>query len=257
MSAPNPETPDSMTGVPLRRAFRPQWWAAVLTLLVVALTIRLGNWQGDRAGYRQQQQRLQEQARDKPPLTATGLSAISELGEADRYRAVKVSVTFIPATTLFVDNRIFDGKAGYGVMQLVSLEGGGGGLAPRYYLLDRGWVAAPASRDRLPELASPVGSALIDARLNLPVSRNPGTAPNDGGSRLNYVNIAELEKQWGRPLAPFVLEQTAGAGFTGVDRPSTGTNFEKNLIYQMQWYSFAVLAVVLFIVLSYRKQVSR
>ena len=55
----------------------------------------------------------------------------------------------------------------------------------------------------------------------------------------------------------WLLEQTCGPWFTGVGRPTAGTNYEKNLIYQMQWYSFAALALVLFLVHSFRKQAPR
>lgn len=254
---PHPEQADSPTAVPTRRVFRPKWWALLLTVLVVALTVRLGNWQGERASYRQQQQQMQQHADALTPLNADKLSRIAELGDADRYRPVKIDATFVPGTLLFVDNRISDGKAGYGLVQLLATQGRDGTAAPRYYVVDRGWVAAPPVRDKLPEIASPGGVVTIEARLNLPPSRNPGTAANDDGARLNYVNIDELARRWRRELAPFVLEQTAGPGFTGVDRPAAGTNYEKNLIYQMQWYSFAALAVVLFLVLSFGKQSPR
>lgn len=258
MSLPDPEPSASSTAEePARRAFRPRWWAALLTIAVVALTVRLGNWQGERASYRQQQQQLQERGRAMSPLAADGLARIAELGDADRYRPVRMDVKFLPDTILFADNRISDGKAGYGVLQLIAAQGDESNLAPRYYLLDRGWIAAPPVREKLPDVESPAGVVSIEARLNLPPSRNPGTAANDDSARLNYVNIDELTKRWRHQIPPFVLEQTGGPGFTGVDRPAAGTNYEKNLIYQMQWYSFAALAVVLFVVLSFRKQVSR
>lgn len=255
MSVPDFQNTDQSADAPTRRAFRPRWWAALLTILVVALTVRLGNWQGERASYRLQQQQLQEQGRVMSPLDAQRLSRVAELNDSDRYRLVRIAAVFVPGTTLFVDNRISDGKAGYGVLQLIATHSEEATAVPqRYYLLDRGWIAAPPLRDRLPDVPSPAGVVTIEARLNLPPSRNPGSAPNGDSAQLNYVNIDELEKRWQRHVAPFVLEQTAGPGFTGVDRPPAGSNYEKNLIYQMQWYSFAALAVVLFIVLSFRKQ---
>ena len=257
MSAATPGQPDVSSTVSQRRTFRPTWWAFLLTIAVVVVTVRLGNWQGERASYRQQQQRLQDQGIASAPLTAEGLSAIAGLGDADRYRLVTMTVTFLPDKILFVDNRISDGKAGYGVLQLIAAPASNQDPQSRYYLLDRGWVAAPPLRDKLPEIDSPTGVVAIQARLNLPPSRNPGSATNDGSARLNYVNIDELAARWRQQLAPFVLEQTAGPGFTGVGRPAAGTNYEKNLIYQMQWYSFAALAVVLFLVLSFRKQAPR
>lgn len=235
------------------RKFRPKWWAFLLAALMAVVMIRLGNWQGERAEYKLSQQMQLDTSRDMLPLSIEDLLRVPDAGTAMRYRKVKVSGSFGDDDLFFVDNRINEGKAGYVALQLFRISSVDGNGA-RFVLVDRGWVTAPAERQNLPVLKTPAGVVSLEARINMPQSRNPGTFDNDAGARLNYINIDELARRTNKRLEPYVLELTGGPGFTGTGSIPPGSNFEKNRIYQMQWYAFAALAVVLFIVLSFRKQ---
>jgi surfeit locus 1 family protein len=236
-----------------RRRFRPKWWAALLAIIFAAVTIRLGNWQGERAEYKQSQQAQLDAAVNGAPISPQQLFSTNEPATTLRYRKISLSGIFADNSLFFVDNRIHDGKAGYALLQVLrtSVEG----TTSRNVLVDRGWVLAPADHAKLPQVQTPAGEIRIDAQVNLPPSRNPGTVTNaNAGNRLNYVQIDELSKQLGIKLEPYILEQIAGPGFTGAARAAPGANFEKNIAYQVQWYAFAALAVIIFFVLSFRKQ---
>jgi surfeit locus 1 family protein len=246
------------------RRFRPRWWAAALTLVFAAITIHLGNWQSTRAEYKIEQQRLLDEALAASPKNFTELAneRSADKGTAYRYRSVNLSGEFDAEKLFFVDNKIQDGKAGYGVLQLMRANLGDANAAKRYVLIDRGWLAANNDRSKLPQLETPKGVVDIVGRVNLPVSRNPGTADNNASdsrinnandSRINYVNLDELAKRLNLALEPYIIEQTQGAGFLNTPRAAPAANYQKNRAYQMQWYAFAALAVVLFLVLSFRK----
>src|SRR5690606_42085213 len=51
-----------------------------------------------------------------------------------------------------LDNRTYRGRVGYEVVSLFRLESGAGAL-----LVNRGWIAAPARREMLPEVPVPQG----------------------------------------------------------------------------------------------------
>jgi surfeit locus 1 family protein len=236
------------------RRFRPRWWAAALTLVFAAITIHLGNWQATRAEYKIEQQRLLDEALAAPPKNFAELANDKALdrGTTFRYRSVTVAGEFDAEKLFLVDNKIQDGKAGYGVLQLVHASAGD---AKKNVLIDRGWIAANNDRSKLPQLETPKGMVDIVGRVNLPVSRNPGTLDNNAtDARINYVNIDELAKRLGIALEPYVIEQTQGAGFLNTPRAAPAANYQKNRAYQMQWYAFAALAVVLFLVLSFRSE---
>jgi surfeit locus 1 family protein len=244
------------SGASSHRVFRPKWWAVVLTLVFVIVTIRLGNWQGDRAAYKIAQQTQLDAAMKSTPLDASTVSANEENIATLRYRPITARGTFDAKHLYFVDNKIQDGKAGYAVLQRFFFERG-----HRSVFVERGWIAANADRSQLPTIDTPTGGVSISGRINLPVSRNPGTIDNDfSTSRINYVNLKELQSRVGKALGvygdiePYILEQSAGDGFiAGTQRALPSSGHQKNLAYQVQWYAFAGLALILFLFFSFRK----
>jgi cytochrome oxidase assembly protein ShyY1 len=71
--------------------------------------------------------------------------------------------------------------------------------------------------------------------------------------RQNLV-IAREEKRTGVTLQPFVVEQTSEThdGLARAwERPDTGV--ERHRSYALQWYSFAALAAVLYVVLGFKR----
>lgn len=234
-----------------RRLFRPKLWALVLTVVFAAVNIRLGNWQGERAEYKIGQQAMLAAALAAPPLKLDDLPLGADIGRELRYRSISLTGTFVADELFFLDNRIVDAKAGYGLLQSFRANTATG--SDRTVLVDRGWLKASGDRASLPAVTTPAGIVTITGRINTPPSRNPGTFENDGGRRLNYINFIELSTQLKRPIELFVLEQAAGPGFVEVVRPLPGASYEKNRGYQLQWYAFAAMAVILFFILSFRK----
>ena len=234
-----------------RRRFRPKLWAMILTIAFVAANVRLGNWQGERAEYKIGQQAQLDAAMAASPLKFEDLPPNADTGIALRYRSLSLTGTFVADELFYADNRIVDAKAGYGLLQSFRVESTVG--ASRTVLVDRGWMKASGNRASLPVVDTPSGIVTISGRINTPPSRNPGTFDNDGGQRLNYVNVPELSTRLKRSVEPFILEQSIGPGLIDVARPLPGASFAKNRGYQLQWYAFAAMAVVIFLVLSFRK----
>ncbi len=233
------------------RRFRPKLWALVLTIVFAAINVRLGNWQGERAEYKIGQQTQLDAALAAAPLKFSELQTGTDTGAELRYRSLSLTGSFVPSELFYVDNRIVDAKAGYGLLQGFRVESAAG--TSRTVLVDRGWLKASGNRAALPVVDTPLGIVTIAGRINAPPSRNPGTFDNDGGPRLNYVSVPELSTRLNRPVEPFILEQVAGPGFIEVARPLPGATFAKNRGYQLQWYAFAAMAVIIFLVLSFRK----
>ena len=239
------------SSVSLRRRFRPKFWALILTMVFAAVTVRLGHWQGERAQYKIDQQTQLDTALAAPPLQLADVPSIASTGTDLRYRSLSITGAFIADELFYVDNRIIDAKAGYGLLQTFRVDAANG--ANRTIMVDRGWMRASGDRSVLPVVETPSGDVTIVGRINLPPSRNPGTFDNDSGKRLNYVNVAEISQRLKRSVEPFVLEQTAGPGFSNIGRPLPGANFQKNRGYQLQWYGFALLSIIIFFILSFRR----
>lgn len=133
------------------RKFQPKLWACVVTVLFAAVTIRLGNWQSDRAEYKISQQAQLQAALSAAPLNITDSVATANVATALRYRSIELTGSFVENERFLLDNRIVEGKAGYGVLQIFRTDTTLGGNEYTV-LIDRGWVAAGLNRQRCPRL---------------------------------------------------------------------------------------------------------
>jgi surfeit locus 1 family protein len=228
------------------RTFSPGWVPSIAAVIFVALTIALGNWQTRRAEEKLAAGRLLDEAARAPALRVP-----SERVDAAGFEHHRVAArgTFIAGGTFFLDNKIVHGVAGYQVVTPLKLEG-----ASMHVLVKRGWIAA-GERSRLPDVPTPEGIQTIEGMAVVPSARFLELAPEAGTGRLreNLV-LAREEKRLGLSLQPFVIEQTSGAPdglLRAWERPDTGA--ERHRSYALQWYSFAALAAILYVVLGFKR----
>lgn len=156
---------------------------------------------------------------------------------------------FLERYTVLLDNKVFRGRVGYHVVQPLRLADG------RHVLVNRGWVAAPAHREQLPQLRTPPGVHEIEGRVldRFPRAYDAGDTPPPGRVWQN-VELTTFAAWSGLKLEPYVLEQHSPFP-DGLTRnwPPPDSGADQNDSYALQWYTFAALAVVLFLVLSVRR----
>jgi len=148
---------------------------------------------------------------------------------------------------LLLDNRVQDEVAGYDVLTPLVLQDG------RLLLIDRGWVPAGPSRAQLPSIAlEDTGSATLTGRIDhLPAAGLAlgRAAPQPGRAWpkvTSFPDGAELDAVYGRHVEPYLLLLDPGQphGFVRHWTPP-GLPPERHWSYAFQWWSFAVLAVIL------------
>lgn len=229
------------------RNFRPGLVPSFAAAGFIALTLALGVWQTRRAEEKIALGLKLDEAAKRPVL-----SVPSERADAEGFERRRVAARgrFLARTTLFLDNHVFRGTAGYQVFTALKLEGGG----DVEVLVKRGWIAA-GDRSRLPRVLTPQGLQTIEGTAVVPSSRFLELAPEaaSGALRENLV-LPREEKRLGLKLQPFVIEQTSDApdGLVRVwERPDTGV--ERHRSYALQWYSFAALVAVLYVALGFKR----
>ncbi|HUJ87747.1 MAG TPA: SURF1 family protein [Burkholderiales bacterium] len=227
-------------------AFRPTWWGGALAVAGCAAFIALGNWQTHRA-----QDKRALAARVDAALAGPPLSLPAHQVEAADFalRRVLARGEFVPAQTVFLDNKIHQGRVGYEVVTPLRLAGG-----TLHVLVDRGWTPAGPRRDILPQIPTPVGEQRIEglALTRLPRAFEPFKRIPRGRVWQN-LRLADFSQASGLALLPLVIEQrsaTPDGLLRDWPRPDSGA--ERNESYALQWYLFALLALVLFVVHSYR-----
>jgi surfeit locus 1 family protein len=239
---------ESMKGISIGRyQFAPKVIPTLAAVLVFMLTVSLGNWQTRRAAEKTiLQQRLDAHA-VAPPIELTQQrvepSAVSE-------GRVRVRGHFLADRTLFIDNRIHRGVAGYHVVTPLRIEDG-----PMHVLVNRGWIAAGSRRDQLPVVNTPESSVVIEGLATIPLAQPYELAPDttEGPLRQNLVP-QRLEAELKLMLQPIVILQTSAAADRLVrewPKPDAGVNTHR--AYALQWYVMAVLTAGMWVVLNLSK----
>lgn len=227
--------------------FSPTWWGTALSAAGCAAFIALGNWQTHRA-----QEKRALAARVDAALAGAPLKLPAHQVQAADFalRRVVAQGEFVPAHTVFLDNKIHQGRVGYEVVTPLRLAGG-----TLHVLVDRGWTPAGPRREILPQVSTPGGEQRIEglALTHLPRAFEPFRRAPQGRVRQN-LHLADFGRESGLALLPLVIEQRSDSPDGLVrDWPRPDGGATRNESYALQWYLFAALALVLFVVHSYRE----
>lgn len=227
--------------------FAPSLWPTLTALLFFGLTLWLGNWQGERAEFKRALQARYDTASQQAPVRigATRLERESVL-----YRRLEVEGVFDDAHTIFLDNRVMGGVAGYHI--LTPLRINGSALA---ILVNRGWTAAGATRAKLPSVPPPPGRVKLEGMAIDPHTRYIELAPAVPQGRVwQNLDFERYGRVTGLTLQPVLLLQTshqADGLQRAWDRPDTGVN--AHVGYALQWYGLAATLLALWLVTNVRR----
>ncbi len=233
-----------------RRVFAPSAGFTVATLLLCALFVRLGAWQWHKGIQRQQE--WARFARGADQVIALDERAMSDV---PLYQRVSVTGRLDAARQFLLDNRTYRGRAGYEVLTPLTRAGAAA------LLIDRGWVPFSGTRARLPDIAFEAAAPVtLSGRIaELP---SPGLASGRSGPEAraawprvtSYPSLAELSAALGAPLAARIvlLDPQAPFGYLRDWQPR-GMAPLRHLAYALQWWSLAVLALIVWAVMSTRR----
>lgn len=227
--------------------FAPGVWPTLAALFFFVLTLWLGNWQSGRAETKRALQDRYDVAMREAPIHvgSTLLDRDSVL-----YRKLEVRGVFDPTHTILLDNRIYNGVAGYHVLTPLIIEGGSLAI-----LVNRGWVAVGRSREQIPLPPTPHGLVRIEGMAVDPHSRYLELmhAPPQGRvwQNLDFARYATTTRL---SLQPVLLLQTSPLA-DGLQRdwPRPDTGVSMHVSYAIQWYSLATTLAVLWLVLNVKR----
>lgn len=220
-----------------------RWLPTVAALCVVAVTVSLGNWQLRRADEKEALLRQRAQAERALPVTLPRSPA--DPAGLDGRRVV-VRGTYVPARTVFIDNRARNGIAGFHVVMPLRIEG-----SERSVLVMRGWVARdPQERTRLPDIPTPSGVTEVTgvAEAAIPQAFELKAAPAPGPEDRIWQNLDyEVFESWSQmTLQRVLVRQSPDPGFEdGLirDPAAAGPDGAKNRGYAFQWYALAATTI--------------
>ena len=226
----------------------------MLTAFGVILFLSLGQWQLERAAYKDEIQQKFE-SKLKQNYQALQSSDFLNDGVANEllFRKLILDGQYDNAHNFLLDNQLHGGKAGYHVLTPLQLND-----SDRIILVNRGWVEIGASRQQLPEIPQPRGGGRISGIVSVPersVFQLGKVALGDNWPQvIPFIDFDALRQQYSDRLLPMILwlapEQEGN--FVRVWKP-VWMKPEKSRAYATQWFAFALIACVLFIILNLRK----
>jgi surfeit locus 1 family protein len=233
----------------LNRRFKPSWLMTIITLVVVVIFVKLGMWQLDRADFKDE---VKGKFESRLETDYQLFSAADSFVDID-YRNLTLNGEFDLSRTILVDNKLFEGRAGYDVLTPFILSG-----SRKVVLVNRGWVALGNSRDILP---------VIELPLVLDEVKGIASVPTTEGFRMGVVSLTDSWPQ----VVPFIDIEAMQESFPGgllplvlwlaPDQPGyyqrswnpVWADPEKSRAYALQWFIFALIAVGLYLFLNLRK----
>jgi surfeit locus 1 family protein len=233
------------------RTFEASWLMTVLTAAACVAFVSLGNWQWAKGNLREAQ--AEEFRRGSEQPVALGSRSLAQV---ERFQRVRVRGHFDTAHQFLLDNRTYDGRAGYEVLTPLDRTEGA------TIFVDRGWVPFSGYRDKLPDVsfaAAPLDE-IIGRVDELPSEGlESGRAPPDATAPwpkvTTYPHAAELIAALGRPAEAriLLLDPRAENGYVREWQPP-GLPAIRHWSYGVQWWAFAVLAIALWLIMGFRRR---
>ena len=245
----------------MRIRFHFRWIPFVVMLLLVALGVSLAQWQQRRGDEKVARAARLEAGNLAAPLALTAAPLLPADAQAIEFRRVTVTGNFVPAWTVYLDNRPYKGQAGFHVLTPFQIDG-----SAMHVLVAQGWLPRNnAERTRIPNYATPTGTVTITgiARLNAGHVMELGTAPALAPHAIvQNADIGQLARASGLALQPFLLEQTADPAAAAApaastlpvrDWPAPDLGADKHRGYAFQWYALALMAFLFFVFTGFRR----
>lgn len=203
-----------------------------------------------RASYKEA---IEHKLSERQAATPVVLGAAEPNVDDVEFRRVKVTGEFIDTWPVYLENRPYQGQAGFYLVMPLKIAG-----TNQHVLVMRGWLPRDVQdRNKLPAVPAPEGSLTIEgvARRNagqlLQLGQPEALKP---GAILQNLDIGQFAQASKFDLQPFVIEQTSNVQDNLVrDWPRPSAGVDKHLGYAFQWYGLAATALIFFVVTGIKR----
>jgi surfeit locus 1 family protein len=217
----------------------------LVVFAVAALCVRLGFWQLDRLEQRQARNERIAARLEAPPVQLTDVPHDSA---GWTYRHVLLDGEYDSVGVILYAGRSFGGVPGAHVLTPVILDGSGSRI-----LVNRGWL--PAADGANPDLSNIALGGPVRANgvvVAFPGGRSPPAPPGsvkpaEGFRRVWFsIDPEAIRKQYAYPLGAVAVQLVPedGAPRLPARLPAPSLDEGPHKGYAVQWFSFALIAVV-------------
>ena len=228
--------------------FRPTVRATFITIAGFIFFVSLGLWQLERANYKD---RIEQKFESRLEADYRQMDISRELSDIE-FQKLKLPGRYDLSRTMLLDNQLHHGQAGYHVLSPFVLSGGKDIL-----LVNRGWVALGGSRETLPSIEKPLSDGIVRGIASIPgedIYRMGSISLQDNWPQvIPFVDIETMQTQFDGKLLPLMLWLGPDqAGHYQREWNPVWAKPEKSRAYAWQWFSFAFISLILYLVLNLR-----
>ena len=234
---------------------RPRGWAVALTVAGALLFVRLGFWQLHRA---EEKEALLRRYATSVSAPLQDFAPVAMTPPPDTYPKVRVSGHYLVDRVYLLDNPRHDARGGEEVYAPFQLRG-----HARLLLVDLGFLPGNGG-EASPEPPPLPTTEVILQGLYVPP---PGVAFEMGGDALAqqvhwpkktiYLDLAQVAADLGHPLYPRLLALDPDPAAVYVRKRTLDFSAmppSRHRAYAFQWFTFAVAAVVILLVVHRKKR---
>jgi surfeit locus 1 family protein len=233
---------------------RPSWWALLLTVAGAALFVRLGVWQLHRADFKDA---LLRRYAASASATVVPFARVADVPPVDAFPRVRVTGHYLADRLYLLDNPNHDERGGVEVFAPFALGDGS-----RLLLVDLGFLTGNGSGEppQLPPLAPTeqylTGLYVPPPAPGLELGGNALARQTHWPKNSIYLDPADVASDLGHPLYPrmLALDPDPASIYVRVHTLDFGAMPPaRHRAYAFQWFSFALAAVVLLLVMHRRR----
>ena len=226
----------------------PRLWSTAAAASVMVVMLLLGDWQLSRAQEKEARQEQLERLSQQPAVT---MPTASVRLEDFKFRQVEARGTYVPAHTIYIDNKIYKGIAGYHIITPLQL-----GTSSMHVLVNRGWVAAGGDRSKLPQVPTPTNQVIVTGVAISPTQRtlelSTETVFGQVWENLHLERYREATVLELQPVVILQQDELEDGLVRQWDRPDSGA--ARNLGYAFQWFAMALTIMIIYLVLSVKRE---
>jgi surfeit locus 1 family protein len=229
--------------------FTPSLHMSVLAILFIALFMRLGFWQMERAREKKQLLTAQYAMTKRLPIKWEGDAPFPA-----QYQQLNIAGHYLP-DIFFLDNQHYNHQFGYNVLSPFVLAN------EKILLIDRGWQPIDRNRQDLPKIITPTQPRSLSGSVYYPSAKNwlLGAAFEPKHTHITIIELIDtklVSHILHKSVYPFIirLNPHEAHGYVRewaiVSMPPA-----RHYGYAVQWFAMAAVVLIIFIALNLKKNI--
>ncbi|MDB6097167.1 MAG: putative transrane cytochrome oxidase complex biosis factor [Francisellaceae bacterium] len=240
---------------PKRRIFTKYLPSTLSAIIIIAILVKLGLWQLDRFQEKKILEKKMATLKTQPVLNNDFLPLFHQdknIKDTFLFKTFELKGHYLNSYHFWLDNQIYKHAVGYRVLTLFKPNN-----VNYLIIVDRGFIKAEQTRDKLPQIFIPQGIQTIKGHF---IKSNSGLKFAShiekmglDQFRIQNIDIPQLENLVKNDIFPLLIKRKPpeqGLSFQAISLPISSN---KHLGYAIQWFTMAIVVLIYYLVINLKK----